>query len=245
MASHATPSIPICEQHAFLDFAKKFDWAAVKRLSNANPLLVNVQPCGQAGARWSALHQAAFGGSADAVRFLLEHKAAVDVKTKEGQTPLDVAKTDSLRAILGGAPASHAVIEVPTPFRARTRAVTGGKVAAVARKKAAVLMKVMKAMKVKTTRSAKIAKGKYAKMIVYKGEFVKTVGGLSADDLMKNMAGKVVSKRMQARGKQAYANIKPWVEAMMKARIELGLSGFVAVRKGSPLHAKTLELYRS
>lgn len=218
---------------------------AVKRLINVNPLLVNVQPCGRAGARWSALHQAAFGGGADVVRFLLEHKASVDAKTKEGQTPLDVAKTESVQAILRGVAASRAVIEAPTPLRAKARAVTVGKAAAVGSKKAAMLMKAMEVMKAKTTRSVKIAKGRHAKALVYKGNFSKTVGGLSADNLMKNKAGKVVSKRMQARGKQAYANIKSWVEAMMKARLKLGLSGFVAVRKGSPLHAKTLELYCS
>merc|ERR1719359_582013 len=118
MASHATPSIPICEQHAFLDFAKEFDWTAVKRLINANPLLVNVQPCGQAGPRWSALHQAAFGGSTDAVRFLLGHKAAVDAKTKEGQTPMDVAKSEQVRAILREVSVDPALMKVPTPLRA-------------------------------------------------------------------------------------------------------------------------------
>jgi len=240
MASHDTSSIPISEQHAFLDLAKEFDWAAVKRQINTNPLLVNVQPCGRSGTlRWSALHQAAYGGSADAVRFLLEHKAAIDVKTTDGQTPLDVAKNEQVRAILretSGGPAG--LSRVPTPLRAKTKA-------AVARKKVAVVMKVMKVMKVKKARTVKIAKGKRAKALVYKGKFVKTVGGLTRDHLTKNKAGKVVSKRLQARGTQTYANIKPWVEAMMKARAELGLSGFVAVKKGSPLHAKTMELYRS
>jgi len=70
MASYDTSRIQISEQHAFLDLAKEFNWAAVKRHINANPLLVNVQPC----LRWSALHQAAFGGSGDAVRFLLKQQ---------------------------------------------------------------------------------------------------------------------------------------------------------------------------
>jgi len=237
MGSHDTSSIPISEQHAFLDLAREFDWAAVKRLINTNPLLVNVQPCGRSGTlRWSALHQAAFGGSADAVRFLLEHKAAIDAKTNDGQTPLDVAKNEQVRAILRGTSGGPAGLsKVPTPLRTKTKA-------AVARKKVAVVMKVMK---VKKARKVKIAKGKHAKALVYKGKFVKTVGGLTRDHLTKNKAGKVVSKRLQARGTQTYANIKPWVEAMMKARAELGLSGFVAVKKGSPLHAKTMELYRS
>jgi len=234
MASDDTSSIPISEQHAFLDLAKEFHWAEVKRQINANPLLVNVQPCGRDGTpRWSALHQAAFGGSCDSVRFLLEYKADIHAKTNDGQTPLDVAKSEQVRAILRGISAEPAGLrKVATPLRARAKA-------SVAKKKVAATMKAKK------RRNVKIAKGKYAKALVFNGKFVKTVGGLTRDHLVKNKAGKVVSKRLQSRGKQAYVNIKSWVESMMKARAELGLSGFVAVKKGSPLHAKTMDLYRS
>jgi len=62
---------------------------------------------------------------------------------------------------------------------------------------------------------------------------------------MKNKAGRVVSTRMHERGKAAYKNIRPWVDSLMWARKELGISGFVAVKKGLPLYAKILEHYRS
>ena len=71
--------IPVAEQHEFIDFAKEFQWEAVKRLVKAKPALVDVQPA----MRWSALHQAAFSGSAGAVCFLLDHHAAADAQTAE------------------------------------------------------------------------------------------------------------------------------------------------------------------
>jgi len=49
---------------------------------------VNVQPAG----RWSALHQAAEAGHADAVKFLVNSGANLAAKTKDGKTPWDVAK---------------------------------------------------------------------------------------------------------------------------------------------------------
>merc|ERR1719310_2005520 len=44
-------------------------------------------------------------------------------------------------------------------------------------------------------------------------------------------------------GKKAYANIKGWTMAVQKARKELGVKGFVAVKKGSPLYTKAKEIY--
>lgn len=103
-------------------------------------------------------------------------------------------------------------------------------------------MKVMKVMKVS---KSKIAKGKRAKTLVYTGKFQKTVGGLTKDKLAKNSKGKIVSKRLQAHGKKAFANISRWVEAFLEARAELGLTGFVAIKTGSPLYAKTMKLYKA
>merc|ERR1711903_318655 len=88
-------------------------------------------------------------------------------------------------------------------------------------------MKAMKAMKKK--RVSKIARGKLAKVLVFRGSKEKTVGGLKADMLIKNKRGKVVSKRKSAAGKRSYANIKPWTEAMMAARKALHVQGFHAV----------------
>merc|ERR1712188_347317 len=95
-------------------------------------------------------------------------------------------------------------------------------------------MKAMKAMKKKTV--SKIAKGKYSKSIVLRGGKEKTYTGLKKSDLMKSKTGKVVTKKQHAAGKKAFKNIKAWTTACTKARKDLGLTGFVAVKKGTPLY---------
>merc|ERR1712185_392175 len=104
----------------------------------------------------------------------------------------------------------------------------------VMKKKAA--MKAMKAMKKKTV--SKIARGRVAKAMVLRGSKEKTVGGLTAKDLTKNKYGKIVSKKSSARGKKS-----PWMQAVTKARKALKLTGFVAIKKGSPLYVKAKEFY--
>merc|ERR1719248_429929 len=95
----------------------------------------------------------------------------------------------------------------------------------------------MKAMKKKSV--SKIARGRFAKVLVLRGTKAKTVGGLTADKLIKNKRGKVVSKRQSANGKRAFKNIKPWVEAMTAARKELHVQGFHAMN-GKSLQGKAL-----
>merc|ERR1719326_301414 len=107
--------------------------------------------------------------------------------------------------------------------------------------KAMAAMKAMKAMKKKAV--SKIAKGKMAKSVVFRGTKAKTVGGLTATDLVKNKRGKIVSKKATAHGKKAYANIKGWTVAVQKARKALNVKGFVAVKKGSPLYTKAKEFF--
>merc|ERR1719161_362914 len=102
-------------------------------------------------------------------------------------------------------------------------------------------MKAMKAMKKKTI--SKIAKGKNARSVVFNGRKEKTLSGLSKSDLIKNSQGKIVSKKASAAGKKTYKNIKGWIEAVQKARKELGVKGFVAVKKGSALYKKAKEFY--
>merc|ERR1719263_2788304 len=98
-------------------------------------------------------------------------------------------------------------------------------------------MKAMKAMKKK--RVSKIAKGKMAKSLVFRGTKAKTVGGLTKSDLVKNKRGLIVSKKQQARGKALYTKFgQKWMSAVQKARKELGTKGFVAIKKGSPLYSK-------
>merc|ERR1719188_663210 len=80
---------------------------------------------------------------------------------------------------------------------------------------------------------------------VLAGKKAKTKTGLKADDLMKNeKTGKVVTKRMYANGKKVFdRNLAKWVAATSRARAELGLVGFVAMKKGSALYSKTREFY--
>merc|ERR1719263_1132552 len=103
--------------------------------------------------------------------------------------------------------------------------------------KAMKATKAMKAMKKKSV--SKIARGRFAKVLVYKGTKAKTVGGLTADKLIKNKRGKIVSKRKSAAGKRMYGNIKAWTEAFMSARKELHVVGFHAVN-GKSLQGKAL-----
>merc|ERR1719451_239581 len=98
-------------------------------------------------------------------------------------------------------------------------------------------MKAMRAMKKKAV--SKIAKGKMARSVVFRGTKAKTASGLSKSDLMKSKSGKIVSKKQSAAGKKRYANIQKWVSAFSKARKALGVKGFVAPKKGSPLYTKT------
>merc|ERR1711981_525307 len=100
---------------------------------------------------------------------------------------------------------------------------------------------IMAAMKAK--RVSKIAKGKLARAVVFHGTKEKTYTGLKKTDLMKNKAGRIVTKKSSAAGKKAYANIKGWTTAVQKARKALGVKGFQAVKKGSPLYKKAKELY--
>merc|ERR1719321_683067 len=98
-------------------------------------------------------------------------------------------------------------------------------------------MKAMRAMQEKV--GSKVAKGKFAKVLVFRGSKAKTVGGMTASSLTKNKNGRIVSKKKSARGKKSL-----WIAAVTKARKALGLKGFVAIKKGSPLYKKAKELYQ-
>merc|ERR1719213_108438 len=90
--------------------------------------------------------------------------------------------------------------------------------------KAMAAMKAMKAMKKKAV--TKIAKGRMAKVVVFRGSKAKTSIGLTKNDLVKNKQGKIVSKKQQAKGKALYAKFsKNWISAVQKARKALGVKG--------------------
>merc|ERR1719174_2616390 len=99
----------------------------------------------------------------------------------------------------------------------------------------------MRAMKKKAV--SKIAKGRMAKALVFRGSKEKTVGGLTATSLTKNKYGKIVSKKRSAFAKKNNF-LKGWTTAVQKARKALGLKGFVAIKKGSALYKKAKELYQ-
>merc|ERR1711988_18643 len=107
--------------------------------------------------------------------------------------------------------------------------------------KAMKTMKAMKAMKAK--RVSVIAKGTRAKASVFFGNKEKTYTGLTKSDLVRSKTGKIVSKKASANGKKAYGLIKGWTVAVQKARKALGITGFQAVKKGTPLYKKAKELY--
>merc|ERR1739848_730611 len=100
----------------------------------------------------------------------------------------------------------------------------------------------MKAMNKKSV--SKIAKGRFAKSVVFRGTKEKTVGGLKAKDLVMNKRGKIVSKKAGASGKKKYSNISAWTKACQKARAALKIKGFVAIKKGTPFYQKAKELYQ-
>merc|ERR1719453_1749055 len=94
---------------------------------------------------------------------------------------------------------------------------------------------------------SKIARGKYAKAMVFRGSKVKTSGGLTADLLMKNVRGKVVSKKASAHGKRSFRNVEDWVDSVMEARAALHSRGFVAINgkslQGQALYVKAKGLH--
>merc|ERR1719210_1396268 len=102
-------------------------------------------------------------------------------------------------------------------------------------------MKSLTATKAKK-RVSRIARGRMAKALVFRGSREKTVGGLKRDMLMRNKWGKIVSKRASAMGRRRYVQIQDWVESLMEARTALRLSGFVAVNarsiQGKALYVK-------
>merc|ERR1711968_342311 len=108
-----------------------------------------------------------------------------------------------------------------------------------AKKAAKKAKKAVKKPKKKKKKVSKIAKGKLSKVLVLRGKKEKTVGGLTAKDLIKNKFGRVVSKKMSAQNKK-----NPWIQAVSDARKALKITGFRAVKKGSPLYAKAKSLHK-
>merc|ERR550519_1153717 len=72
---------------------------------------------------------------------------------------------------------------------------------------------------------------------VFRGKKERTSGGLTKKDLMKNKRGKIISKKAHKKGRALInSGIGKWSKAVMKARKNLGITGFCAVKKGTKLY---------
>merc|ERR1719384_2431131 len=89
-------------------------------------------------------------------------------------------------------------------------------------------------------RKAKRSKIVYGSMRrVFNGTADRTKGGLTKKDLMLNKSGRSSARRRFKRGQQQFkkSGLGKWTAAVQKARAELGITGFMAVKKGTPLYA--------
>merc|ERR1719321_1012600 len=105
------------------------------------------------------------------------------------------------------------------------------------RKRAKPLMKVIKVMKKPVKKVSAIAKGKKAKVEVWRGKKTKTSTGLRKADLVKSKSRKIVSVKKSELGKKS-----KWAKATAKARAEKGYKGFKAIKKGSSFYDKAKEI---
>merc|ERR1712032_1209536 len=101
----------------------------------------------------------------------------------------------------------------------------------------------------KQKRVSKIAKGPYARAVVFRGSKAKTKSGLTKDKLYKNKRGKIVSKAASAAGKKKYERIAGWVRAVAAAKKALGITGFIRINgnsaQGRAFYAKAKSIYNS
>merc|ERR1712072_747409 len=109
----------------------------------------------------------------------------------------------------------------------------GAPVPVVMAKAMRAAMKARKAMK-----AMKVVSARLARRHAFFGKIDKTKTGLKKTDLVKNKAGRIVSKKASQRAKAS-----PWLAAVKQARKDLKIKGFCAIKKGTPLYKKAKELY--
>merc|ERR1712032_1087128 len=91
---------------------------------------------------------------------------------------------------------------------------------------------------------AKRVSKRMAKAIAFRGGNTGGATTLKKTDLVKNKAGRIVSKARSVLMKKRYAaGVGKWTKAVQKARSEMGLTGFVAIKKGTALYRKAKEIY--
>jgi len=62
-------------------------------------------------------------------------------------------------------------------------------------------------------------------------------------DLKENKNGKIVSRKSSSQGKKRFKGLKKWCQATAQARKELGITGFVAVKKGTRYYKLAKKIY--
>lgn len=80
---------------------------------------------------------------------------------------------------------------------------------------------------------------------VWNGTKMYTKGGLVKKDLMINKRGRVVSKKAASQAKKKFRSggLGKWCKAVNQARKELGIEGFMVIKKGTPYYNRAKELY--
>ena len=122
--------------------------------------------------------------------------------------------------------------------RASTKRVTRRKVAARRARvpRAPKRKRTRRVTKKRVTRRKKIVVGSMRR--VWSGTADRTGGGLTKKDLCLNKRGKVVSIKAKKFGMKQYksSGLGKWTAACKRARKELGLTGFVACKKGTAFY---------
>merc|ERR1712188_55864 len=95
----------------------------------------------------------------------------------------------------------------------------------------------MKGMKKKAAMKAMKVMKKKAAIKAMKAMKKKSVSKIARGRLAKVMVLRVSKKR------SAFAKKSPWIQAVTKARKALKITGFAAIKKGTPLYAKAKEFF--
>merc|ERR1719428_2045670 len=106
--------------------------------------------------------------------------------------------------------------------------------------KAMKAMKAMAAMKAMKAMKKKPISFRLARRHLFAGKISKTASGYTTSDFKKTKTGKIVSKKQSNNAKKT---LGAWTAAVQKARKALNVTGFVAIKKGTPLYKKAKELY--
>ena len=155
------------------------------------------------------------------------------------------AKRVAKRATRKAARKAAKVPKAPKRTARRRTARKAAKVPRAAKRSKKVRRSSKKAKRVsrKSVRKPKIKYGSMRR--VWSGTADRTKGGLTKKDLAQNKNGRVVSKKKLATSKKAFKNsaLSRWCAAVQKARKELGLTGFVACKKGTAFYKLTRKYY--